>query len=263
MGLSAEQIDSYGDELYRALRERFMVTPLTEREPSITLDDAYRIQLAIIRRKLEREGVRHVGKKIGVTSEVVQKMLAVDQPDFGHLTSEMALADGDEAPTDRMLQPRAEGEIAFVLAKDLRGPGVTPDDVIAATDVVKACFEIVDSRIRDWKIKIEDTVADNASSGMLVVSQRGVRPSDVDLLGCKMTLEKNGSVVGTGTGAASMGSPATAMAWLVNKLGELGIVLRAGEIVLSGSLGPLVPVVKGDRMHLVIEGIGECSVRFG
>jgi 2-oxopent-4-enoate/cis-2-oxohex-4-enoate hydratase len=256
-------IDRYGDELYRALRERFMVTPLTEREPSITLADAYQIQLAIVSRKLELEGVRHIGKKIGVTSEVVQKMLAVDQPDFGHLTSEMALADGDEAPTDRMLQPRAEGEIAFVLGKDLRGPGLSPADILDATDVVKACFEIVDSRIRDWKIKIEDTVADNASSGMLVVSARGVPPSSVDLLGCKMTLEKNGSVVGSGTGAASMGSPVTAMTWLANKLGELGIVLRAGEIILSGSLGPLIPAAKGDHMHLAIEGIGECRVRFG
>ena len=261
--MTPEQIDRYGEELYRALRERFMVAPLTDREPAITIADAYQIQLAIIRRKLEREGVTHVGKKIGVTSEAVQKMLSVNRPDFGHLTSEMALADGDEAPTERMLQPRAEGEIAFVLAKDLRGPGLTPSDVLAATDVVKACFEIVDSRIRDWKIKIEDTVADNASSGVLVVSERGVRPADVDLLGCKMTHEKNGSVVGTGTGAASMGSPVTAMTWLANQLGELGIVLRAGEIILSGSLGPLVPAVKGDHMHLRIEGIGECRVRFG
>jgi len=258
-----QTIERYGDELYRALRERFTVAPLTEREPGITIDDAYRIQLAIVARKLEREGVRHVGKKIGVTSEVVQKMFAVDQPDFGHLTSEMRLDDGDTVPTDRMIQPRAEGEIAFVLKKDLRGPGLAVADVLAAVDCVKACFEIVDSRIHDWKIKIEDTVADNASSGMLVVSERGVSPSKVDLLGCRMRLEKNGEVVGTGTGAASMGSPVNAMAWLVNTLGARGITLGAGEIVLSGSLGPLVPAAAGDRMHLAIEGIGECSVRFG
>ena len=256
-------IDRYGDELYRALRGGFTVAPLTEREPAITIDDAYRIQLAIVARKLEHDRVRHVGKKIGVTSEVVQKMLAVDQPDFGHLTSEMWLRDGDTAPIARLIQPRAEGEIAFVLKKDLRGPGLTPADVLAATDCVKACFEIVDSRIRDWKIKIQDTVADNASSGMLVVSEGGVAPSEVDLLGCRMRLEKNGEVVGTGTGAASMGSPVIAMTWLVNTLGERGIVLGAGEIVLSGSLGPLVPAARGDRMHLAIEGIGECSVSFG
>ena len=261
--MDAATIERHGEELYRALRERFTVRPLTEREPGITIDDAYRIQLAIVARKIAREGVRHVGKKIGVTSEVVQKMLTVDQPDFGHLTSEMGLRDGDTAPIDRLLQPRAEGEIAFVLKKDVRGPGLRPEDVLAATDCVKACFEIVDSRIQDWKIKIEDTVADNASSGMLVVSEGGVSPARVDLLGCRMRLEKNGELVGTGTGAASMGSPVTAMTWLVNTLGERGITLRAGEIVLSGSLGPLVPAARGDRMHLAIEGIGECSVSFG
>jgi 2-oxopent-4-enoate/cis-2-oxohex-4-enoate hydratase len=261
--MEAAKIEQYGDELYRALRERFTVAPLTEREPEITIDDAYRIQLAIVARKLERERVRHVGKKIGVTSEVVQKMLAVDQPDFGHLTSEMWLADGDTAPIDRLIQPRAEGEIAFVLKNDVRGPGLEPADVLAATDCVQACFEIVDSRIHDWKIKIQDTIADNASSGMLVVAERGVSPAKVDLLGCRMRLEKNGEVVGTGTGAASMGSPVTAMTWLVNTLGERGITLRAGEIVLSGSLGPLVPAARGDRMRLAIEGIGECSVSFG
>ncbi|MGH7821774.1 MAG: fumarylacetoacetate hydrolase family protein, partial [Candidatus Binatia bacterium] len=193
----------------------------------------------------------------------VQEWLKFDQPDFGHLTSEMELREGDVVPTGRMLQPRAEGEIAFVLKRDLRGPGVGGGDVLAATDCVKACFEIVDSRIRDWRIKIQDTIADNGSSGMLVVSERGVPPADADLLGCAMVLEKNGEVVGTGTGAASMGSPVHAVVWLANKLGELGITLRAGEIILSGSLGPLVPAAAGDEMRLNIEGIGSCSVRFG
>lgn len=260
--MDERKIEHYADELYRALRERFTVAPLTEREPGITVDDAYRIQLALVARKLEREGVRHIGKKIGVTSEVVQKALGVAQPDFGHLTSEMALEDGGSAAFDRLIQPRAEGEIAFVLRKDLRGPGVTPAAVLAATDCVKACFEIVDSRIRDWKIKIEDTVADNASSAMLVVSAKSVSVHALDLPACAMTLERNGQVVGTGTGAASMGSPVTAVAWLANRLGELGLGLAAGEIVLSGSLGPLVPVARGDRMCLRIEGVGGCEVAF-
>lgn len=260
--MNTDHIERHAEELYQALRGRFTVAPLTERAPGITGDDAYRIQLAIVARKLEREGVRHIGKKIGVTSEVVQKALGVSQPDFGHLTSEMALADGDAAPMDRLIQPRAEGEIAFVLARDLRGPGLTPADVLRATDRVKACFEIVDSRIHDWRIRIEDTIADNASSAMLVVSDGGVSPGQVDLPSAAMTLEKNGEVVGRGVGAASMGSPVVAMTWLVNKMGELGIGLTAGEIVLSGSLGPLVPVVRGDRMELRIEGVGACSVRF-
>jgi len=260
--MDSATIERYGDELYRALRERFTVPPLTERESDITIEDAYRIQLGIVARKLEREGVRHVGKKIGVTSEVVMKALGVDRPDFGHLTSEMLLRDGGVVPMERMIQPRAEGEIAFVLKNDLRGPGVGPNDVLAATDCVKACFEIVDSRIHDWKIRIQDTIADNASSGMLVVSERGVSPAEVDLLDCRMRLEKNGATVGEGTGRATLGSPLAAMTWLANTLGELGIVLRAGEIVLSGSLGPLVSAAAGDRMRMTIEGIGECRVEF-
>ena len=175
----------------------------------------------------------------------------------------MVYNEGQAIEAATLIQPKAEGEIAFILGRDLQGPGVSPADVMAATAGVMACFEIVDSRIRDWKIKIQDTVADNASSGMLVVSEGAVSPGKVDLLGCRMRLEKNGAVVGTGTGAASMGSPAAAMAWLVNTLGARGITLGAGEIVLSGSLGPLVPAVRGDRMHLAIEGIGECSVSFG
>ena len=260
--MDAAKIDGYGEELYRALRERRSVEPLTDREPGITIEDAYQIQLGVVRRKLEREGVRHVGKKIGVTSEVVMNMLSVRQPDFGHLTSEMLLSDGASVPTGEMLLPRAEGEIAFVLGRELRGPGVGPDDVLAATAEVRACFEIVDSRIRDWKIKIQDTIADNGSSGMLVVAGRGVSPRDVDLKTCAMTLEKNGEVVGRGVGAASMGWPVNAMVWLANVLGEYGIPLAAGEIVLSGSLGPLVPVVAGDRMRMESAGIGGCSVSF-
>jgi len=255
-------IERHGEELYRALRERFTVPPLTDREPSITIDDAYRIQLAIVARKLEREGVRHVGKKIGVTSEVVQTMFSVDQPDFGHLTSEMMLRDGDTVPTERMIQPRAEGEIAFVLKRDLRGPGLEPADVLAATDCVKACFEIVDSRIRDWKIKIQDTVADNASCGVFVLGDRVVDPRDVDLNTCGMVLEKNGEIVATGAGAAALGAPANAVAWLANTLGALGMALNAGEVILSGSLAAMVPVKAGDSLRVSIGGIGGCSVRF-
>jgi 2-oxopent-4-enoate/cis-2-oxohex-4-enoate hydratase len=261
--MDAVTIDRYGDELYQALRRRITVAPLTEREPAITVDDAYRIQLRILKLRMENDHERVVGKKIGVTSAVVQKTFGCDQPDFGHLLSGMQLHDGDTVPTDRLIQPRAEGEIAFLLKSDLAGPGIRPEDVLAATECVKACFEIVDSRIHDWKIKIEDTVADNASSGMFVVGRQSVPVAKADLTGCRMRLEKNGETVGTGTGAASMGSPVNAMVWLANKLGSLGIVLRAGEIILSGSLGPLVPVVRGDRMKLAIEGIGETSVTFG
>ena len=252
----------HGEELYRALRERRVVAPLTERVPEITVDDAYRIQMRIVDLRRSRDGESVVGKKIGLTSEVVQKAFGVDQPDFGHLMSAMAYGDGAPIPTGELIQPRAEGEIAFELRRDLAGPGVTPADVLAATERVVACFEIVDSRIRDWKIRVEDTVADNASSGLFVLGTGAASPGAVDLVGCRMELEKNGARVGAGTGAASMGSPLSAVAWLANTLGGFDIALRAGEVILSGSLGPLVPVVRGDRMRVAIEGMGEATVEF-
>lgn len=261
--LDEATVRAYGEELYRALRERRTVGPLTARHPDITVEDAYRIQMHLIASRLQRDGETVVGKKIGVTSEVVQRSLGVDQPDFGHLTSAMKYHDGDTLPAAELIQPRAEGEIAFVLRRDLSGPGVTPSQVLRATDHVSACFEIVDSRIRDWKIRIQDTVADNASSGLFVVGEGAVSPERVDLVGCRMVLEKNARVVGEGRGAASLGSPLVAVTWLANTLGELGMVLRAGEVILSGSLGPLVPVSAGDRMRVAIEGIGETTVSFG
>jgi 2-oxopent-4-enoate/cis-2-oxohex-4-enoate hydratase len=259
--MSEERIEAYAEELYRALREARSVVPLTEREPEITLEDAYGIQSRLLARRFSRDGERVVGKKIGVTSEVVQKALAVDQPDFGELTSAMRIENGGTVPIEKTILARAEGEIAFVLARDL-GAGVGPDDVLAATESVVACFEIVDSRIRDWKIRIQDTVADNASSCFFVLGEPAARPSEVDLVGCKMTLEKNGAVIGTGTGAATLGSPLHAVAWLANTLGRFGRPLKAGEIILSGSLGPLVPVASGDRMRVEIEGLGSASVEF-
>jgi 2-oxopent-4-enoate/cis-2-oxohex-4-enoate hydratase len=257
-----EKIHRYGQELYRALRAREVVSPLTEREPAITVEEAYRIQMHLVRQKLEHDGETIIGKKIGVTSAVVQKALAVDQPDFGHLTSAMRFRDGAELPTGSLIQPRAEGEIAFVLERDLGGPGISAADVLAATEKVVACFEIVDSRIRDWKIRIQDTIADNASAALFVLGEGGVPPTAADLVGCRMVLEKNGKPAGEGVGAATMGSPLVAVAWLANTLGAFGIPLRAGEVILSGSLGPLVPIVSGDEMRLQIEGIGAASVRF-
>lgn len=260
--MDASRIERYGEELYRALREARAVPPLTEREPDLTIDDAYRIQLDLVSRRRRLDGERVVGKKIGVTSEAVQNALNVRQPDFGHLLSSMTYRDGSDIPVDGLIAPRAEGEIAFLLKTDLRGPGITETDVLDATERVVACFEIVDSRIRDWKIRIEDTIADNASSGVFLLGSGGASPRDVDLVGCRMTLEKNGEQVGEGTGAATLGSPLRAMVWLANTLGALGLPLNADEVILSGSLGPLVPVTKGDRMRVTIEGIGEASVRF-
>ena len=254
-------ITTLGDELHAALTGRQPLEPLTARHPEITIADAYRIQQRMVRRRLDA-GERIVGKKIGVTSHAVMNMLGVDQPDFGMLTDAMVYNEGQAIEASSLIQPKAEGEIAFLLERDLIGPGVSAADVLAATEGVLACFEIVDSRIRDWKIKIQDTVADNASCGVFVLGDRVVDPRRVDLQTCGMVLEKNGEIVVTGAGAATMGSPLTAMAWLANTLGRLGIALKAGEVVLSGALGAMVPVKAGDNLRVAIGGIGGCSVRF-
>ena len=254
-------IRSLGDELYAAAGDCRVLDPLTSRHPGLTIEDAYRIQQRLNIRRIEA-GERIIGKKIGVTSQVVMDMLGVYQPDFGMLTDAMRYEEGDAIPAASLIQPKAEGEIAFVLKHDLQGPGVTSADVLAATEGVIACFEIVDSRIRDWKIRIEDTVADNASCGVSVLGSRVVDPHEVDLVGCAMKLEKNGEVVTTGSGAAALGSPLEAVAWLANTLGQLNESLKAGEVVLSGSLAAMVSVAAGDSLNVSIDGIGSCSVRF-
>jgi 2-oxopent-4-enoate/cis-2-oxohex-4-enoate hydratase len=261
--MDQDQIDTYGDELLAALRERRMVEPLTEREPAMTIEDAYAVSRRLLSRRLA-DGETVIGKKIGVTSKAVQSMLNVHQPDFGFLTDAMVYNDGEELPlSSELIQPRAEGEIAFILARELRGPGVTNADVAAATLGVMPCFEIVDSRIRDWQIKIQDTVADNASCGLFVLGDALVDPTRVDLCTCGMVLEKNGEIVATGAGAAALRSPLNAVAWLANTLGAFGIGLEAGEVILSGSLAALIPVAAGDSMKMRIGGIGSASVRFG
>ena len=260
--MEASRIETLGDELYHALTHRQMIDPLTEREPDITIEDAYHISLRMVNRRVEA-GERIIGKKIGVTSKAVQNMLNVHQPDFGYLTDRMVYGSGDEMPVSELLiQPRAEGEIAFMLKRDLMGPGVTNADVLRATEAVIPCFEIVDSRIRDWKIRIQDTVADNASCGLFVLGDNAVDPRKVDLATAGMVVEKNGELLSTGAGAAALGSPVNCVAWLANTLGRFGIPLKAGEVILSGSLVPLEPIQAGDSMRVDIGGIGGASVRF-
>lgn len=256
-----DTIRRYGDELYEALVRRAPVAPLTEREPAITIEDAYRIQLRMVQRRVDA-GETIVGRKIGVTSKVVMEMLKVDQPDFGQMTSGMVMSEGEPIRMDTLIAPRAEAEVAFMLKRDLAGPGVTAADVMRATDCVMPCFEIVDSRIKDWKIRIQDTVADNASCGVLTLGGTRKDPRKLDLALAGMVLEKNGEVVSTSTGASVRGSPVNAIAWLANTLGKLGIVLRAGEIILSGSQSPLVPVKAGDSLVCTVGGLGGASVRF-
>ena len=259
--MDQKTIEALGDSLYDALIARTPIAPLSAAHPDMTIEDAYHVQQRMIARRLEK-GDRVIGKKIGVTSKAVMNMLGVHQPDFGYLLDSMVFNEGESVDMDTLIQPKAEGEIAFLLKKDLQGPGVTAADVLAATEGVMACFEIVDSRIQDWKIKIQDTVADNASCGVFVLGDQLVDIADLDLALAGMVLEKNGEIVVTGAGAATMAHPVNAMVWLANMLGSLGIALKAGDIVLSGAMGAMVPVARGDNLRMTIGGIGGCSVRF-
>jgi len=249
-------------ELYRALIGRHTVPNLRDRGLELTLDDAYAISRAILKRR-ERAGERVIGKKIGVTSAAVQEMLGVYQPDFGFLTDRMQVEDGAVVRIrDSLIQPRAEAEIALILKSALQGPGVTPSDVVGATAHIAPCFEIVDSRISNWDIKIIDTVSDNASCGVFVLGSARVDPRSLDLAALRVRVWKNDEPLSEGLGSAVQGSPAASVAWLANTLGNYGVTLGAGEIILSGALVPLEPARPGDRFRLELEGVGSASVSF-
>ncbi len=254
-------IPEYGARLYSALREHRTIAPLVSDHPELGIDDAYAISLDFLDRRL-KDGETVVGKKIGVTSKAVQDMLGVFQPDFGFLTDAMHIQGDIDVAKTGLIQPRAEAEIAFILKDSLNGPGVTAEQVVAATESIAPCFEIVDSRIDDWKISIVDTVADNASCGVFVVGDARVDPRDYDLPNLKVTVTKNGNVLSEGLGSAVQGNPAEAVAWLANTLGAHGVTLDAGNIILSGSLVPLEPAKAGDVFEMILEGIGGCTARF-
>ncbi|PRR69058.1 2-keto-4-pentenoate hydratase [Neomoorella humiferrea] len=237
------------------------IEPLTETYPDLTVEDAYRIQLAGIEMKKAR-GSRVIGKKIGLTSRAMQKLLGVNEPDYGHLLDNMLLLEGEPCRRDELLLPRVEGELAFILKDTLKGPGVTIADVFRATEGIMPAFEIVDSRIRDWKIKLPDTIADNASSARLVLGSRMVPIKDLDLRLIGMVLEKNGEVVSTGAGAAVWGHPAAAVAWLANKLAAFDIALEAGEIILSGAVTAAENASAGDVFTVSFYGLGSLSLKF-
>jgi 2-oxopent-4-enoate/cis-2-oxohex-4-enoate hydratase len=249
-------------ELYAALRERCTVPPLSARGLGLDIDDAYQVSLKLLERRLA-DGERVIGKKIGATSRAVQDMLGVHQPDFGFLTSAMEVLDGESVQiAGRLIQPRAEAEIALVLRRGLKGPGITPADVLDATDSIAACFEIVDSRIENWKIGIIDTVADNASCGVFVLGAAHVDPRPLDLAALEVRVYKNGQSLSRGLGSAVQGSPLAAVAWLANTLGAYDVSLDAGEVILSGSLVPLEPALPGDSFRLELDSVGEASVSF-
>jgi 2-keto-4-pentenoate hydratase len=258
--MDQQKIAAYADELFKAERDRVSIPPLSGRESGMTVDDAYQIQLANIRRVC---ALGHVisGKKIGLTSPGIQQQLGVNEPDYGHLFAAMDCPDG-KINTGALLQPKIEGEIAFILKADLAGGAVTREDVRKATDYVCAAFEIVDSRVADWKIKLVDTVADNASSGRYVLSPVRRALTEVDLPAVTMKLYKNNALVGEGNGAAVLGDPCLAVAWLANRLWGYGVTLKAGEIVLSGAFSAAPAAAKGDLFSAEFSSFGAVSAEF-
>ncbi|CAN5690314.1 fumarylacetoacetate hydrolase family protein [soil metagenome] len=247
--------------LHQAQIERHPIAPLTDTYPDLTLEDAYAIQYEIVSRKLE-QGSRVKGKKVGFTSRAIQQMLDMDEPGYGYLLDTLSVENGEELLIDRLIQPKVEAEIAFVLKSDLRGPGLTIADVLSAIGYLVPALEIIDSRIRDWKIKLADTIADNASHGMFVIGDSKTAVDQVDLPLAEMVLEKNGEVALTGTGAAVLGNPALSVVWLANKLSEAGIGLKAGEVILSGSLSTPLIVSRGDVIRASFNDLGSVAVRF-
>ena len=260
MSASKELIKSLAKRLETAERTREAIPPLTREYPELTQDDAYAIQLVNVNRLLA-QGARISGKKIGLTSPGMQKLLGVNEPDYGHLFTYM---DCDAAvPTDELMQPKIEAEIAFILGRDLPDRDVTAQDVIDATESVCAAFEIVDSRVANWKIKLADTISDNASSGRYVLGTNRISPIGIDLPKVTMTTEKEGSgVVSEGVGSAVMGDPAVSVAWLINCLRRYGVSLKKGEVVLSGAFAAALPAQKGDAFTANFSSLGSVTARF-
>lgn len=235
--------------------------PLTEQYPDFHLDDAYQVQQEQLQEWLAR-GRTVVGHKVGLTAAAMQKQLGIDQPDYGLLFDDSAHDSGAQLSTADLISPLVEPEVAFVLAHALKGPGVTPEDALAAVGHVSASLEVIDSRIADWRIGLVDTIADNASSAAHVIQPLGVRAGSVDLTSVDCHFSRNGEVVERGRSDAVLGSPVNALAWLANTLGSRGVGLEAGHVILSGAITAAVPTHPGDTFSATLTGIGTVTARF-
>jgi 2-keto-4-pentenoate hydratase len=256
------QIAQLADRLWLAETERAPIAPLTDDRTDLTVQDAYAIQEHNVARRVAAGSVVR-GRKVGLTSRAMQDLLNVDEPDFGVLLDDMFVEEGDEVPLDTLVQPRVEAEMAFVLDQHLAGPGVTTADALLAIAGVLPAIEIVDSRIADWRITLADTVADNASSGRVVLGGRLTPVTALDLRLTGVLLFRNGVAMESGAGAAALGNPARCVAWLANTLGRLGSGLRPGDVVLPGALHRMVPVRPGDVFRASFAHLGAVTTRFG
>jgi 2-keto-4-pentenoate hydratase len=249
------------DALWGAARTGNCIQPLRVTYPELDAADAYAIQRVNTERRLA-EGRRVVGCKIGLTARAVQAQLGVDQPDFGILFDDMGYGDGEPVPLDVLQQPKIEAEVAFVFGRDLGMENPSQVDVMNAIDYALPALEIVGSRIANWNIKFVDTVADNASSSAYVLGSTPRKLSEFDLRLCGMVMNRRGEPVSVGAGAACLGNPINAVVWLARTMAALGQPLRAGELVLSGALGPMAPVAPGDVFETRINGLGGVKAVF-
>lgn len=256
-----ELVSSLADQINDAWRSCQPIVPIRDHFQPGDTEGAYAVQEVNTNRWLA-EGRRLVGRKIGLTSKAVQKQLGVDQPDYGMLFDDMEVPDGWEVSRKQLIQPKAEAEIAFVVGRDLTDPQLSLAEVIRAVEFALPAIEIVDSRIENWKIGIIDTIADNASSGLYVLGGQPKLIKDLDLRLCGMVLECRGEPLSTGVGAACLGNPLNAMWWLARTMARAGRPLKAGDTVLSGALGPMVPVAWGDVMEARIAGLGSVRAAF-
>ena len=261
MTMTDQQQEQAAQALRDAMASGAYIAPLRDSFPGMDGDDAYRVQRLNTDHRLS-EGRRIVGRKIGLTSVAVQRQLGVDQPDFGVLFDDMGHGDSEPVPMARLQQPKAEAEIAFVMGRDLVAEYPGHADVMAAIDHVLPAIEIVGSRIANWNIRFVDTVADNASAGAYVLGGTPRRLDGLDLRLAGMAMFRRGEPVSTGAGAACLGHPLNAVVWLARTLARLGAPLRAGELVLSGALGPMVPVAAGDVLEANVQGLGSVRAVF-
>jgi len=259
--MNSEQVQDAAGALYGAARSGNFIPPLSETYTGISLDDAYAVQLVNTKRRIS-EGRRVVGCKIGLTSHAVQKQLGVNQPDFGMLFDDMGYGDGELIPSTILTQPCIEAEIAFVLGKDLTIVNPGHLDVLNAIEYALPALEIVGSRIADWNIRIADTIADNASASAFVLGSSPKRPADFDMRMCGMVIEHRGEPASTGIGLACLGNPLNAVVWLARRMAALGTPMKAGDLILSGALGPMVGVTPGNVYEARINGLGAVRAVF-
>jgi 2-keto-4-pentenoate hydratase len=260
--LTPQQLDDAARSLRDATRTGECVAPLRLTWPDITADDAYAIQQINVHWQLASHR-RIVGCKIGLTAKAVQAQLGVDQPDFGMLLDDMSYGDGESIPFAKLQQPKVEAEIAFVLGRDLDAPNPSHAEVMQAIDHALPALEIVGSRVANWNIRFVDTVADNASSSAFVLGTTPRSVSSLDLRLCGMVMHRRGEPVSTGAGAACLGNPINAVVWLARTMASRGQPLRAGQVVLSGALGPMVPIQPGDAFDAKIHGLGSVKIHIG